>query len=151
MKEQLKVDPIKNGTVIDHITAGKALTVIDIIGVKNSNSEVMIGMYLNSHKMGKKDILKIEDRELSQDEVNKIALVSPTATTIIIKDYKVIKKIPVEITDSIEGIIICPNPKCVTTTEKIKTKFEVAQHQPLQVRCEYCEKKYSIDELKFSV
>jgi len=151
MKEQLKVDPIKNGTVIDHITAGKALTVIDIINLNKSNSEVMIGMYLNSHKMGKKDIIKIEDRELSQDEVNKIALISPTATTIIINDYKVVRKVPVEIPDRIEGMIICPNPKCVTTTEKIKTKFEVAQRSPLQVRCEYCEKKYGIDEIKFSV
>jgi aspartate carbamoyltransferase regulatory subunit len=59
-KAKLKVDPIKQGTVIDHITAGKALQVADILNIGNSESEIMIGVNLTSKKMGKKDIIKIE-------------------------------------------------------------------------------------------
>ena len=108
-KEKLKVDPIKNGTVIDHRTAGKALQVADILNIGNSEGEIMIGVNLISQKMGKKDIIKIENRELSKDEADSIALISPTATLIIIKDYEVVKKFGIDIPKEINQHIICPN------------------------------------------
>ncbi|MBN2461393.1 MAG: aspartate carbamoyltransferase regulatory subunit, partial [Candidatus Cloacimonetes bacterium] len=83
--KQIKVNAIKNGTVIDHITAGKVLKVIEILDLAGSDV-VMIGMNLPSNKLNKKDILKIENRELSPDEVNSIALIAPKATLIIIQD-----------------------------------------------------------------
>jgi len=108
-KEKLKVDPIKNGTVIDHITAGKALQVADILNIGNSKREIMVGINLLSRKMGKKDIIKIENREISKEEANSIALISPTATLIIIDDYKVVKKFGIDIPKEIKQHIICPN------------------------------------------
>ena len=146
---QLKVDPIKNGTVIDHITAGKALQVADILNLKNPVNLMMIGVNLSSKKMNKKDIIKIENRVLSNDEVNSIALISPNASLIIIEDYQVVKKQKISIPNQINNHIICPNANCVTNIENVATKFELANREPVEVRCEYCEKKYSIDDVKF--
>ena len=149
MKKQLKVDPIKNGTVIDHITAGKALQVAEILNLKNPKNLMMIGVNLASSKIGKKDIIKIENRELSDEEVNSVALVSPEATLIIIQDFEVVKKHRIHIPNQVKKHIICPNPNCVTNREKVETRFEVANREPVEVRCEYCEKKYRIDQIKF--
>lgn len=149
MKEQLKVDPIKNGTVIDHITAGKALQVAEILNIPSTESEIMIGVNLTSRKMGKKDIIKIEDRELSKEEAGSIALISPGATLIIIENYKVIGKFGIEIPEEIHQHVICPNTACITNVEKVETRFELAGKNPVEVRCSYCEKKYFIDEVKF--
>ena len=148
-KEQLKVDPIKNGTVIDHIKAGKALQVAEILNIPNSNSEIMIGVNLTSKKMGKKDIIKIENRELSKEEAGSIALISPGATLIIIENYKVVKKFGIEIPEEINQHIICPNSACITNAEAVETRFKLAGKNPIEVRCCYCEKKYFIDEVKF--
>lgn len=148
--KQLKVDAIKNGTVIDHIPAGKGMQVADLINISGENI-VMIGLSLHSKKVGKKDIIKIENRELSQEEINSIALIAPSATITIIKDFEVIRKATAEIPESIEGLILCPNPKCITNSEIIKTKFKVTDEKPLKVRCCYCEKKYSVEEVKIKI
>ena len=138
--KQMKVDAIKNGTVIDHIPAGKGMQVADIINISGKN-EVLIGVNLQSRKVGRKDILKIENRELSQEEINSIALIAADATLTIIKDYEKVRKTKAEIPKAIQGLIKCPNPKCITNSEKIKTKFKVTGKNPLKVRCCYCEKK----------
>src|SRR6056297_2592754 len=91
-RKQIKVNAIKNGTVIDHIAAGKVMKVIEILEI-NGNNSVMMGMNLSSSKIGKKDIIKIENRELSEAEANSIALISPKATLIIIKNFAVVKKV----------------------------------------------------------
>ncbi len=149
MKEQLKVDPIKNGTVIDHITAGKALQAAEILNIPNYEKEIMIGVNLTSRKMGKKDIIKIENRELSEEEAGSIALISPTATIIVIRDYQVVKKFGVDIPQEIHQHVICPNSNCITNIEAVETRFELAGKNPIEIRCAYCEKKYFIDEVKF--
>lgn len=148
--KQIKVNAIKDGTVIDHIAAGKVLKVIGILNLPESDV-VMIGMNLASNKIGRKDILKIENKELSQEEVNRIALISPHATMIIIKDYEVVQKHSLELPDYIEKLIICPNPKCVTNIEMIDSKFQIIDEKPAAVRCVYCEKKYGIDEVKVKI
>ena len=148
--KQIKVNAIKNGTVIDHISAGKVSKVMDIIDLY-SNDVVMIGMNLASNKIGKKDILKIENRELSRDEVNSISLIAPNATLIIIKDFNVVKKNKLEMPEYIEDLILCPNPKCVTNVEKIKSKFRIIKEKQTKVRCYYCEKKYLVDEIKIRI
>jgi aspartate carbamoyltransferase regulatory subunit len=147
--KKIKVNAIKNGTVIDHIAAGKVLKVIEILNL-TGNDSVMMGMNLSSNKIGKKDIIKIENRELSQEEANSIALISPKATLIIIKDFEVVKKMELEIPDKIEKLIVCPNPKCITNLENVTTKFKV-NHKNQTVRCMYCEKKYHLDQLKIKI
>jgi len=148
--KQIKVNAIKNGTVIDHIPAGKVLRLIELLNLSSSNT-VMIGMNLHSEKLGCKDIFKIENRELTEQEVQSLALLAPQASVIIIKDFEVSKKINVEIPNYVENILLCPNEKCITNMEGIPTKFNLLHNSTVKVRCTYCEKKYQIDEVNFRV
>jgi len=146
----IKVNAIKHGTVIDHIAAGKILKVIDILNLTGDNS-VMVGMNLTSNKIGKKDIIKIENRELSKQEVNSIALIAPSATLIIIKDFEVVQKSSLDMPEYIEEHIICPNPKCITNSEEIPSKYYIHNAKIATARCLYCEKKYLVEDLKIKI
>lgn len=148
--KQIKVNAIKNGTVIDHIPAGNGMKVLDLIRLTGKNA-VMMGMNLTSAKLGKKDIIKIENRELSADEVNVIALLAPQASLIIIKDFEVASKQQLSIPQEIDGFIICPNPKCITNVEGITSRFKLTNAEEKTVRCAYCEKKYHINEVGVTV
>lgn len=141
MKE-LKIQPIKNGTVIDHITAGNALKVLRILGIPKTHSSIVsIVMNVNS-RMGKKDIVKVENRELDPHEVDKIALIAPKATINIIRDYEVAEKYRVKLPDEIIGIVRCSNPTCVSNArEPVKPRFIVKNKDPLVIRCYYCERE----------
>ena len=136
--EDLLVRRIKNGTVIDHIAAGEALNVVKILGIAGTTTEALsIATNVMSGQMGKKDIVKLSNRELSKDEVNRIALISPRATINIIRNFKVYRKKGVEIPTLIEGSVRCPNPGCISNTnEPIISKFAV---QPNGLRCLYCD------------
>lgn len=145
--KHLKVDPIKMGTVIDHIPANKALQVISII--KPAKDDVVtIGINFSSKKFTRKDIVKIEGRELTSAEVNSIALVAPNANVIIIRDYEVVNKRLVQIPDEIIDSAVCGNPKCITNAEKMSTRFTTVSRQPVRLRCDYCERTFHIDELR---
>jgi len=141
VKSELKVKKIKKGTVIDHITAGYALSVLKILGITGREGFVFtVASNVPSKKFREKDIVKIEGRELKEQEVNKIALVSPTATINIIRDYRVIKKNQIKIPERICGILRCINSKCITNKERepVTTKFRVISRNPIRLRCEYC-------------
>ncbi len=142
MKE-LKVQPIKNGTVIDHIEAGNAVKVLHILGIpKTSSSSVSVAMNVRS-KLGKKDIVKVENRELDPNEVDKIALIAPKATINIIRNYEVAEKYRVQLPDEIIGIVRCSNPTCVSNSKKepVSTRFIVVEKDPPRIKCYYCERE----------
>ena len=149
MKE-MKVDPIKNGTVIDHIAPGRGLQVVDLLNIGGSRV-VMIGLNLSSEKLGRKDIVKIENRELTSAELSSIALISPEATYSIIEEYEVVRKSKVELPRYVDRIIVCPNPQCVTNIEGVKTRFMVESKDRVKVRCAYCEKNYPVSEVEISI
>jgi aspartate carbamoyltransferase regulatory subunit len=134
----LLVRRIQNGTVIDHISPGEALNVVKILGITGTTTEALsIATNVPSGQMGKKDIVKLSNRELSKEEVNRIALISPHATINIIRNYKVCEKKGVEIPDMIEGLVKCPNPGCISNTnEPIKSRFIVTEKG---LRCTYCD------------
>jgi len=143
MKKELKIPLIKDGTVIDHIKPGNAIKVLHILGFpKSSSSVVSVAMNVKS-KMGKKDIVKVENRELDPHEVDKIALISPKATINIIRDYKVADKHRVKIPNEIVGIITCSNPTCISNSsrEPVKSRFKVIKKDPPQIKCYYCERE----------
>ena len=143
MKE-LRVQPIKNGTVIDHIPAGMALKVLHILGIpdRGIGSIVSVAMNVRSNVMGKKDIVKVEDRELEPKEVDKIALIAPRATINIIRDYEVVEKHRVKLPKEVIGILKCPNPTCISNSrEPIESRFIVISDNPPRVRCYYCERE----------
>lgn len=141
MKE-FKVTPIRNGTVIDHISVGMALKVLKIIGVKDEvSSTVSVLMHVPSKKAGWKDIVKIEDRELDPKDLDRIALISPNATINIIRDYNVAEKFVVEVPNVIRGIMRCSNPGCITNqNEPVETQFVVESKKPIALRCVYCDR-----------
>ena len=90
---------------------------------------------------GLKDIVKIEDRELAPDELNKIALIAPNATFNIIRNFNVGKKHTVEIPNTIEGIVRCENPNCISNKkEPITSKCIVKSKNPAELKCYYCDR-----------
>ncbi len=138
---ELKVKPIKNGTVIDHISANKALKVLKILGLPSPETGVTLTMNVQSSQMGSKDIVKIEGRELASREVDEIALIAPQATINIIRDYEIATKGKVRLQDEIKNILNCSNPNCITNTdEPVTTHFVVLEKRPLILRCHYCER-----------
>lgn len=142
MKRELRIEPINNGTVIDHITAGQALNVLKILGITGASKAVVsVAMNVPSKDIGFKDIVKIENRELASEEVDKIALIAKNATINIIRDYEVIEKHQVQLPEEIEGIIECANPNCISNTkEPVSPKFILHEADPLQFRCFYCDR-----------
>jgi aspartate carbamoyltransferase regulatory subunit len=141
VRKTLRVAKIKDGTVIDHITRGHALNVIRILGIDGrSNGIVLIAMNVPSQKLGVKDIVKVEERELNPEEVDKIALIAPHATINIIRNYKVIKKQIVKLPPIIHGTVKCANPTCISNDERepVKPIFHVESEDPLRLRCHYC-------------
>nr|1PG5_B Chain B, Aspartate carbamoyltransferase regulatory chain [Sulfolobus acidocaldarius]2BE9_B Chain B, Aspartate carbamoyltransferase regulatory chain [Sulfolobus acidocaldarius] len=140
-RKELMVSKIKNGTVIDHIPAGRAFAVLNVLGIKGHEGfRIALVINVDSKKMGKKDIVKIEDKEISDTEANLITLIAPTATINIVREYEVVKKTKLEVPKVVKGILKCPNPYCITSNdvEAIPT-FKTLTEKPLKMRCEYCE------------
>lgn len=137
-RDGLLISPIQNGTVIDHISGGEALNVLKIIGITGATTEsISVATNVKSSKIGKKDIVKIENRELCKEEVDRIALIAPHATISIIRNFDVYEKKGVEIPAFLIGVVRCPNPGCISNTnEPVPSKFEVL---PKGLHCLYCE------------
>ncbi|MFB6202598.1 MAG: aspartate carbamoyltransferase regulatory subunit [Halorhabdus sp.] len=136
--KQLRVSKIRNGTVIDHITGGAAMHVLSILGIDGGDGDtVSIVMNAPSDRLGTKDIVKVEDRELSQAELDVLSLIAPAATINIIRDFDVVEKHRVSRPEEVIGVLTCPNHNCITTEdEPVDSRFDVLEDG---VRCQYCE------------
>jgi aspartate carbamoyltransferase regulatory subunit len=148
-RKELKVSAIENGTVIDHIPAKSVFQVIRILNLAEVGDQILFGTNLDSRKMGKKGIIKVSNKYFEPDEINKIALVAPTATLIVIKDFKVLIKKKVEVPDNVEKIVKCFNPNCITNNENITTRFQVIDKKELKLQCHYCEKITASENMEF--
>ena len=146
-KKHLQVSALENGTVIDHIPQGVVQKVLKILGLEDCTEPIYLGANLESKKMGRKGIIKVANRYFANEEINKIALIAPTATIIEIRNYEIIKKQKVCIPDEIVNILKCPNPKCITNYEKVETRFYVIDKEDIKLRCHYCEKVIKKDNL----
>lgn len=149
-KTELKIKAIENGTVIDHISANKALHILKILGLPDPETKnVTVAMNVSSNEIGRKDILKIENRELDHRELNQIALIAPKATINIIRNFEPVKKDKIQLPDKISSIIKCTNPKCITNNknEPITPVFNVINKYPPVVRCHYCEKLIKTEDI----
>jgi len=139
-EKTLRVSKIRDGTVIDHITAGNALEVLKILGITDHvKSVVTVGMNVPSKTLGLKDMVKIEGRELKSGEVDKIALLAPHASINIIRNYNVVDKQLVRLPKLIRETVKCANPACISNSkEPVKSTFYVDNEEPLRLRCHYC-------------
>lgn len=140
-----RVTAIKNGTVIDHIPPEATYKVLQILDL--GNESVTIGNNLLSKKMGLKGLVKISDKLLTKEELNKIAVIAPQATVSTIKNYKVEDKFHLESPEVLENIIKCFNPKCITRNQDVPTRFHVIRRRPLKIKCHYCERTFEKDEI----
>ncbi|WP_457590476.1 aspartate carbamoyltransferase regulatory subunit [Geoglobus sp.] len=141
----LTISKIRDGTVIDHIPAGKALEVLKILGIKSGSSErVSMAMNVDSRKMGSKDIVKVEGKFISDEELNRIALIAPKATINIVRNFEIVRKFRVSLPGRVEGIVRCPNQNCISNDprEPAVPSFTVEEDDGgVIVRCEFCGKK----------
>ena len=145
-----KVFKINEGVVIDHIPAGRALHVIKVLGLSKNLGEsiITLGMNLESRKMGKKDVVKIENKELTKEDLNKIALIAPKASVNMIKNEEVAEKLNIMIPARLDNIIRCANPNCITRNYDMKTRFITTGRDPLKMKCHYCERIFSQDDVE---
>ena len=135
MSEMRRVTAIRNGTVIDHIPSGRAMQVIRILRIDTSRATpVSLVMNVPSDKLGRKDVLKIEDRELSREELDRLALIAPHASIA---------------TEDLVNIATCTFSNCITKNDRepLPQRLRVFSHDPLEVRCYYCGKVQEINEL----
>ena len=140
IRKELVVSAIENGTVIDHIPAKSVFRVVKMLNLEEVESQVTIGFNLESGKYGKKGIIKVSNLFFEKQDVNKIALIAPKATLIVIKNYKVVEKRNVEIPDVIRKFVKCVNPNCITNHQQVSTRFIVIDKEDLKLQCHYCEK-----------
>ena len=152
LEEKLKIDKISKGTVIDHIDAGYALTILSLTGLDESKNLMTIGVNVSSQKFQTKDIIKIEGVFLNETQMQQISILSPNATISLIDNYKVIEKKKVKMPKVIKKLILCTNQTCISNSEKepISSEFIVIEEKPLKIQCIYCERIYKLDEIVFT-
>ncbi len=134
------IDPIKNGIVIDHITAGKAMLIYKLLGLDKLECSVAIIKNVNSDSMGKKDIVKIDcDYDF---DINVLGYIDSGVTVNIIKNGVIIEKRKMELPEKLTNIIICKNPRCITSCEQeLPHIFKLTDKENKEYRCFYCETK----------
>jgi aspartate carbamoyltransferase, regulatory subunit len=137
-KKELAVAALRCGTVIDHIPSPVLFKAVKILGLEHMPNHVTVGNNLSSKRMGTKGIIKVADVEFPESTLNRIALIAPKAKVNIIRDFKVVDKRPIVLPDEIVGIVKCPNPKCITNNEPMRTRFTVVDREDVTIRCHYC-------------
>ena len=145
-----RVTAIKNGSVIAHIPAGQALKVLELLNLSGDTSvPVSLVMNVPSKKMGAKDIIKVEDRELTQSELDRLALVAPDSSIAIIRAYSVAEKLNVNLGDEVINVVRCTFSNCITQNprEPLPHRLKVIRTAPLALRCHYCQRPQDLDEL----
>ena len=148
MEKTLSVSAINNGTVIDHIPAGQAITILRLLKLVDHKNQVTIGLNLKSSG-GLKDLIKMENRYLSEREAQEIGIFAPNATINLIKDFKVIEKKSALLPEVIIDIMRCPNPRCITQREPLKTHFNLHRlNHETKYQCKYCEKTFVQEDMK---
>ena len=144
-KNEMLVAAIKNGTVIDHIPSDKTYQVAQLLRLQELQTPVTIGYNFLSKKLGKKGIIKVEDKFFTDEEISRLSVVAPNIVLNIIRDFEVIEKKTVTTPDEIKGIVKCNNPKCITNNETMKTHFHVSNGI---LTCHYCEKEQDINKVE---
>ena len=147
-KKERLVAAIENGTVIDHIPAEKTYAVATLLGLQKLQTPVTIGYNYPSKKLGKKGIIKIEDKFFTDEEISRLSVVAPNVVLNVIRDYEVVEKKKVVTPDTLKGIVRCNNPKCITNNEPMNTIFHVIDKNSGIIKCHYRDKEQVISEVK---
>ena len=137
----MNIDSIINGIVIDHITAGKGKEIYNLLNLGSLDCMVALISNASSVKMGRKDIIKIDEAiELDTDA---LGYVDPGVTVSIIVDGKTVEKKKLDLPLELEGVLHCKNPRCITSTEQeLAAIFKLTDRSKREYRCIYCESKF---------
>lgn len=142
----ITIAKIQRGIVIDHIPAGQAFLISQMLGLnalaRETGDIMAIGVNFESASMKRKDIIKVENFSLTRDMLNVVSLIAPHATVSRIADGVVLEKHKVEVPTHVGDIVICPDPVCVTNHEEVPGKFVVVGTEPLTLLCHYCETEF---------
>jgi aspartate carbamoyltransferase regulatory subunit len=151
-ESELLVRRIKEGTVIDHIDEGKGLQILNALRIDGKDgSLITIALNVPSGKFKKKDIIKVENKFLKDDDTNKLAVIAPKATINMIKDYKLVEKRRVALPNEIDRIFRCSNPDCITnSSEHIESVMDVIDKEGHVLKCRYCSRVLDVNELKYN-
>lgn len=134
------IGQIKNGIVLDHITAGMGMELYNKLGLDKLECQVALIKNAESKKMGRKDIIKI-DEEIDID-LDALGYIDESITVNIIKDGKLLKRKHLEVPERVVNILRCKNPRCITTTEQeLPHIFKLTNREKKVYRCVYCESK----------
>jgi aspartate carbamoyltransferase regulatory subunit len=147
MKQRpITIAKIDRGIVIDHIPAGEAFRISQLLGLnalaRQTGDIIAIGVNFESVSITRKDIIKVENLSLSRDMINVVALIAPLATVSRIEDGEVIEKHKVEIPTEIGDLVVCPDSFCVTNHEEVPCRFKIIGTDPLTLMCHYCETEF---------
>jgi aspartate carbamoyltransferase regulatory subunit len=147
-KKEMLVAAIENGTVIDHIPAGRTFQVVGLLGLQEFKTPVTIGYNYPSEKVGMKGIVKVSDKFFTDDEISRLSVVAPKVVLNIIKGYEVVEKKTVETPDELHGIIKCNNPVCITNNEPMQTIFHIVDKEKGICKCHYCDMEQDINKVE---
>ena len=132
------IGQIKDGIVLDHITAGKSMEIYNVLKLGKLDCNVAMIQNAPSPKMGKKDIIKIGT--LMDINMDVLGYIDPGITVNIIRDSKVDKRYHLRLPERVVGVIKCKNPRCITSTEvNVVHEFRLADKDRKIYRCIYCE------------
>ncbi len=152
MQKTRSVSAIIAGTVIDHIPAGTALTIMHLLRILTHQYSITLGLNLNSHRLSLKDLIKIEGRILNASERDQVALFAPKATVNVINNGVVAQKIKLKLPQQIHAVFPCPNPHCCTGFEMKYSHFFISEfHKKILLTCHYCEQRFEREQLKTSI
>lgn len=139
----MEVTSLQNGIIIDHVPAGTALKVLEYLNVDPSTTKIALIMNTDSKRLGTKDIIKIEGMADDRIDLDVLGLVARQATVGIVRDGRIVRKLTPTLPQHVEGVIRCPNPRCVTSTERdIRQGFHLVTvgGRP-EYRCDYCDEE----------
>ncbi|MCQ2610894.1 MAG: aspartate carbamoyltransferase regulatory subunit [Treponema sp.] len=137
----LNVDTIKNGLVIDHICAGLGPKIFSWLGLDKAKFTAALVMNVPSKTLGRKDIIKVDN--IINIDYSVLGFIDPNITVNVIKDEQRVKKIKMELPNTVENVIKCKNPRCITATEHyVKQVFRLVDYNKALYCCEFCDALY---------
>ena len=144
-EREMLVSKIDTGTVIDKIPGGLSITILRVLNIREDVTDtVAVAIRVKSTSLGVKDIIKMTNRFLTEDDFQKIWLISPEAVVSTIHDYKVSEKFVLSdkiTSDEIVGVLKCENPSCATNfNEPVSGRFTLMRRDPMLIRCKYCDR-----------
>lgn len=139
---------LSNGINLDHIPSGNAWYIIKILNLQSKNNQIGVGLNLPSKKLGLKDLIKIENGNLTQDEIDTISLFCVGSSLSVIKNFKVIKKTTIDLPPIINRVVVCPNSRCVSHQHVSKFFASKNRHGKITLTCHYCEQSFLLEDIK---